>query len=130
MKKVEKIELVLIVGLIIVQFFTVEKVFSPLIFLLAAISLSLYFSTIKTIKVLKEREDKYYGLTVNLLISIIVILAYVSLKIKDNNSLHFVLLSLLITNWVLIFLWNKRRRTSDLYVLFLNMSFIAGASII
>lgn len=128
MKKIEKIELLLLLGLIVLQFLTLQGIIPSLIFLFATISLALYFSPIKIIKILKEGVD-YYNLAVTLLVSITIILSYAALQVRGNNYLSFVLLLLSITSWVLIFLWNKKRKTSNVYMLFLNMIILSGAYI-
>jgi|GEM_PF-4448820 len=130
MKKSEKIELILIIGFSILHFLTSKEVFSTIPFFIATISLALYFSPIKLIRIINLGEDKKFRIAVNSLLTVMIILSYISIKIEVNNTLHIMLLAVSIANLVLLFLWNKKRKTSDFYLLVLNLFLVSGASII
>lgn len=130
MKKSEKIELTLIIGFIILLFLTSKEVFSTVPFLIATICMALYFSPIKLIRIINLGEDKKFRIAVNSLLTVMIILSYVSIKIEVNNTLHIMLLAVSIANLVLLFLWNKKRKTSDFYLLVLNLFLVSGASFI
>lgn len=75
MRKSEKIELILLIGLNILLFLTLKEVFSSLLFFIVTIGLVLYFSSIKLIRIINEGIDKNYRIAVNLLLTLMIIIS-------------------------------------------------------
>lgn len=75
MRKSEKIELILLIGLNILLFLTLKEVFSSLLFFIVTIGLVLYFSSINLIRIINEGIDKNYRIAVNLLLTLMIIIS-------------------------------------------------------
>lgn len=123
LKKSGKIEIIALAVMIVLLFLGQRAIVSPIIYLVLAVLIGLYFSPIKIMFLQKgEPEGKFHKMGTSFLISTSLILSYVMIVSPTNAGVKYFILFLFGLNLILLLLWNKNSKLrSTLYLLVLNV---------
>lgn len=116
MKKNEKIEIIFLTLIVLLYFLLLKGQFSSLFYLLFILVGAFYFFPIKAF-LNRNKENIFLTISSCFLISLSLIISYVSFLLEElNKTLKIILLSLIIFNLFLIYNYISSKLKSDIYI--------------